>query len=416
MNDIIVGLDIGTSNVRVVIAEFDENDVLQVIGVGKSPSTGLRSGVIVNIEATMRAVTTAIESAEMMAGREVTNCIIGIGGSQVESTNSKGLVAVTNRGKGSREINRNDIERVIEAARAVVIPMDREIIHVVPQSYIVDGQPGIKDPTNMIGVRLEAEVHIITAVSTSAQNFYKCVQRAGYTSGNLLSKTLAETMAVVTDEERELGSILIDLGGGSTDVLVLIDGAPVYSTSLPVGGIMVTNDISIVRGISTETAEKIKISSGCCWEGLLEEYEEVIIPGVGGRPPEAISRLDICKIIQPRIEEVLNMVRERIAQQTKLKQLSGNVILTGGGALMPGVVEIACKVFDTPSVRVGVPGNFGSIMEEYRTPEYATAIGLIVASASRYGRADDAKSTDEKHPKQANKFWKNVGTFFKEFF
>ncbi len=417
MSEYLVGLDIGTSNVRCVIAEYDdEYDALKILGLGESPSTGLRSGVIVNIEATMRSVTAAIEKAEMMAGHEVTSLICGIGGSQVESINSRGLVAVTGKDRRSREITYNDIERVIEAARSIVIPMDRYIIHVVPQSYIVDGQGDIKDPINMLAVRLEAEVNIITAVQSSAQNFNKCILRSGYEVKNLMSKTLAESLAVVTEEEQDLGSILIDLGGGSTDVIVLLNGAPIFTTSIPIGGITVTNDISIVRGISTDTAEEIKLQHGCCWDELVEDDETVLIPGVGGRPPEEISRHEITAIIQPRIEEILNMVRQRIAHQTKLKQLSGNVVLTGGGALMSGIIEMACKVFDTQSVRIGMPSNYGDIKTNYRSPEFATVVGLVVSNCKKKKSSGSSRSADTRPSGEKNKFWKSVGNFFKEFF
>lgn len=415
MSDIIVGLDIGTSTVRAVIGELNENNSLQISGVGKAVSTGLRSGIIVNIEATMKAITSAIESAELMFGCEVVSCFTAIGGSQIDSLNSRGLVAVSNRGKGSREINQEDIDRVIDAARAVALPMDREIIHVIPQSYIVDGIQKTKDPRDMIGVRLEAEVHIITSALTSMQNVFRCVTRAGYTIDGIMLKTLAATQAVMTEEERELGSILIDLGGGSTDVLVLLDGAPICTASIPIGGSLVTNDISVVRGISNETAERIKLSDGCCWEGLLTEFEEVLIPGVGGRPPESISRTDICKIIQPRIEEILTMVKEKIVQQTKLKKLSGNIVLTGGGALMPGLIELTSSVFDTQSVRIGMPGNLGGIMDEYRTPEYSVAAGLVISNVDKLTAQDDWRF-DKTGSIKRKGFLKSVGSFFREFF
>jgi cell division protein FtsA len=231
-----------------------------------------------------------------------------------------------------------------------------------------------------------------------------------------MSKTLAESLAVVTEEEQDLGSILIDLGGGSTDVIVLLNGAPIFTTSIPIGGITVTNDISIVRGISTDTAEEIKLQHGCCWDELVEDDETVLIPGVGGRPPEEISRHEITAIIQPRIEEILNMVRQRIAHQTKLKPLSGNVVLTGGGALMSGIIEMACKVFDTQSVRIGMPSNYGDIKTNYRSPEFATVVGLVVSNCKKKKSSGSSRSADTRPSGEKNKFWKSVGNFFKEFF
>ncbi|AEE16388.1 cell division protein FtsA [Treponema brennaborense] len=420
MSDIIVGLDIGTSFVRAVIGEFTENDTIQIIGVGKSVSTGLRNGAVVNIEATMRALKEAIEAAEMVSGYEVMSCVTGIGGLQIESLNSKGLVAVTGKGKSSREITQADVTRVIEAAKAVVIPMDRQILHVVPQSYIVDGQRGIKNPKDMIGIRLEAEVHIITASVTAVQNIQRCVDRAGYKIDGVMLKTLAATQAVMTEEELELGSILIDLGGGTTDALVLVGGAPVCTVSVPVGSSFVTNDIAVVKGISFETAERIKLKSGCCWEPLIDSYEEVIIPGVGGRAPEAISRVEICQIIQARMEELFEMVRSEIVKKSNLTQLSGNVVLVGGGALLPGVVELAQSVFKTTSVRIGIPGNLGGIMEEYRTPEYATVAGLILSNLNLRRRIDikhnNKYNERENTKKSGGNLGKKLSDLFKEFF
>lgn len=379
MSDAVVGLDIGTSRIRAVIGEISENGVLQITGVGTSPSNGLRKGVVVNIENTVRAVSQAVEAAEMMSGIEVSRCMIGVGGTHIDGLNSRGVVAVTGRSRDNREIGHDDIARVIDAAKAVVIPMDRQVLHVIPQSYIVDEQRGIKDPRNMIGVRLEAEVHIITGSVTSVQNMVKCVNRSALEVDSYMLHSLASVQSVMTEEEKELGSILIDIGGGTTDVLVMADGAPLLTAVLPVGGIQVTGDLSIVKGISVETAERIKLDTGCCWMPLIEENEEVILPGVGGRPPVVIPRTEICEIIQPRMEEILTMVRDKISPVTKNRQLSGNVILTGGGALMPGVVELAAEVFNTQAVRIGIPGNLGGLTGEYRSPDYATVIGLVLS-------------------------------------
>jgi cell division protein FtsA len=383
LSDVIVGLDIGTSRVRAIIGECAPGGVLEITGVGTSPSTGLRKGVVVNIENTVRAVAQAVEAAEMMSGVEATRCVIGIGGTHIDGLNSRGVVAVTGKGRDNREIGQEDINRVIDAAKAVVIPMDRQVIHVVPQSYIVDEQRGVKDPRNMIGVRLEAEVHIVTGSVTSVQNMVKCVNRANLAVDEYMLHALAAVRAVMTEEERELGSVLVDLGGGTTDVLVIADGAPLLTAVLPVGGIQVTNDISIVKGVSAETAERIKLDAGCCWLPLIEESEEVIIPGVGGRPPVVIPRSEICEIVQPRLAEILTMVREKVDSVSRTRQLSGNVVLTGGGALMPGVVELAGEIFGTQAVRIGVPGSFGGLTGEYRSPDYATVLGLVLDAHDR---------------------------------
>lgn len=414
MSDVVVGLDIGTSSVRAVIGEIAEDEKLQITGVGKAASTGLRNGVIVNIESTMRSITEAVEAAEMMSGKEVASVVTGIGGSSVESLNSTGIVAVSSHGSSIREIKEEDVSRVIDAAKAVPVPLDRQILHVVPRSYTIDGQQGIKQPIDMIGTRLEADVHIVTAAVTSMQNIIRCVGRAGYEVDGVMLKTLASSQAVMTDEEKDLGSIVIDLGGGSTDALVIADGAPFCTASVPIGGNAVTNDISIVCGISFDVAERIKLSSGCGWEPLLDSYEEVIIPGVGGRPPETISRNEICRIIQPRLMETLSDLRDKIGASVKDKHLLGNIILVGGGAMMPGIVDVVSEVFDTSSVRIGTPGNFGGLLDEYSRPEYAAAVGLVVSNLDKR-RSIEVRSGDSSQPKGKNIFSAVTG-WFKEFF
>jgi cell division protein FtsA len=339
--------------------------------------------------------------------------MIGIGGTHIDGLNSRGVVAVTGKGRDNREIGPDDINRVIDAAKAVVIPMDRQVIHVIPQSYIVDEQRGVKDPRNMIGVRLESEVHIITGSVTSVQNMVKCVNRALLAVDEYMFHALAAVKSVMTEEERELGSILIDLGGGTTDVLVMADGAPLLTAVLPVGGIQVTNDISIVKGISAETAERIKLDAGCCWLPLIEDNEEVILPGVGGRPPVVIPRSEICEIVQPRMAEIFSMVNEKIASVTKSRQLSGNVVITGGGALLPGVVELASEIFNTQAVRIGIPGNFGGLTSEYRSPDYATVLGLVLAA---YERRKEAPAEPEKREHSVKPVADRIRGWLKEFF
>ncbi len=414
MSEIIVGLDIGTSTVRVVIGEISEENTLLITGIGTSISTGLRHGQIANIESTMQAIVAAIEDAEMMAGQEVDFCITSIGGAQIESLISKGLVAVTTKNGGNREINSDDISRVIEASKAVNIPLDRQILHVVPRFYIIDGNGEVKDPLNMLGVRLESEVCIITASRTATTNIFHCIDRAGFKVDGVFLKTLASAQAVVSDEEKELGSIVIDLGGGTTDVLILSEGTPLYAISIPIGGSIVTDDISIMRGISFESAEKIKKTSGCCWEALVSEEEDVIIPGIGGNPPQKISRLEICQIIQPRIEEIFTMIRKKLPQQVKNKRLSGSVILAGGGALLPGIVELAVKEFKTTNVRIAQPGNYGGPVETYRTPEFSTVMGLLVANIDKAKAAKTDHAVRERV--QKGSLFGSVGRWFKEFF
>ncbi|MBQ9631030.1 MAG: cell division protein FtsA [Treponema sp.] len=405
----IVGLDIGTSCIRVTIGELDESGNIEIIGVSERKSAGLRNGVIVNIEDAVAAIKDAIENAEQNAGTEVHSCVIGIGGTQIEGMNQRGSTPVSSAGRPPREITRGDIERAIENAKAVLIPMDRELLHVVAQSFTVDGTPDIKDPTNMMCARLEADVHIITASKTTIQNVRSCVMRAGYSLEGVILKTLAEAQAVVHEDEMDLGSILIDMGAGTTDVLVLVGGAPVCTVSIPVGGNLVTSDIAIVKGIPISAAERIKIESGCCWLPSVNQNSDVIIPGVGGRDPELTSQAELCEIIGPRVEEIFSMVRSAVATNTNLTKLSGNIILTGGGAQMEGVVELAQNVFRTRSVRIGVPEKLGGRVAEYRKPEYATAIGLVLASKN--SAQEKINSKTKKHFSATEK---NEG-FFKKF-
>ncbi|TVQ26334.1 MAG: cell division protein FtsA [Spirochaetaceae bacterium] len=375
---VIAALDIGTSTVVVAIADRDDDGKLEVVGLGTAPSHGLRRGVVINIEATLRSVAAAVEAAEQMAGREISGVITGIAGGHIEGLNSRGVVAVTGKG---REITEDDIDRVIDAAKAVVIPMDREVIHVIPQEFVVDEQGGIKNPLDMIGVRLEAEVHIITGSVTSAQNLVKCVNRAGFKVNDIVLQSLAAARAVLTDDEKELGVLLIDLGGGTTDILMYREGAPFYTSVLPVGGAQVTGDLSIMLKTPTESAEMIKHEAGCCYMPLVEPGEPVIIPGVGGRPPASIARDELCRIIEPRMAEIYTMVREKIEPKGYLRHLGAGVVLTGGGALLPGAVELAQDVFET-SVRIGQPGNLGGIGSVYQSPEYSTVIGLALHAAA----------------------------------
>jgi len=312
-----------------------------------------------------------------MSGREVKEVFCGAAGASVEGINSRGVVAVTGRG---REITREDVDRVIEAARAVVIPMDREVLHVIPQSFIVDDQKGIRNPLDMIGVRLEAEVHIVTGSVTTAQNLVKCVNRAGFKVNRLMLQSLAAARAVLSGDERELGCLLVDLGGGTTDVLVYSEGAPYFSSVIPVGGSQVTNDLSIMLSVPMEAAERLKRESASAWLETVEADETVVVPGIGGRAPAETPRRRLSSIVQPRMEEILGMVRERVEKMGYWKHIKGGVVLTGGGALMQGVPELAQDLYQMP-VRVGNPITLGGLVEEYRSPLYATAVGLVLMGA-----------------------------------
>jgi cell division protein FtsA len=388
-NGIVVSLDIGSTYVRSVVCEQDADGCLKIIGTGVRPSTGLRKGVVVNIEATLHAIEAAIEEAEMMSGLEVTDCWTGIGGNHINGINSRGVVGVTGKKRDTREreIGQEDIDRVIEAAKAVVIPTDRQILEVIPQNFKVDDQKGIKNPMDMLGVRLESEVHIITCSVTGAQNLIKCVNRAGYRVNELILQTLAAGRAVLTQEEIDLGVVLIDLGGGTTDLLVYVEGAPYSTYTVPAGGTQVTSDISIIKNISFDNAEKIKIDAGCCWDAMLDDDETVIVPGVGGRPPISIPRSQILTIIKPRMEEIFKLVKQHLDVLNLPRPLGGGVVLSGGGAQLAGVIELANSVLKLPA-RLGSPipsQDLTGLVEEYRTPAYAAAIGLALEGNRRLG-------------------------------
>jgi cell division protein FtsA len=407
--DLIVGLDIGTTKVCVVIGQLNEGGGLEITGVGTTPSRGLRRGVVINIETTVRSIANAIEAAEMMSGREVGAVYTGIAGGHIEGINSRGVVAVTGRG---REVTREDVDRVVDAAKAIVIPMDREVLHVIPQEFIVDDQGGIKNPIGMIGVRLEAEVHIITGAVTSAQNIVKCVNRAGFKVNDIVLEPLASSKAVLSQDEKELGVLLVDLGGGTTDVLLHLEGAPYHTEVLAVGGDQVTNDLSIMLKTPLEAAEKIKKESGCCYAGLVQEDEEVLIPGVGGRGPRAIARRELVEIIQPRMAEILGMIREQIDRKGYLHLLGGGIVLTGGGSLLPGAAELASEIFNLPA-RVGYPIKLGGLVEEYHSPIFATGVGLVLYGATKrdIGLMDTSSSE-----KTFSSVWDRMRNWFKEFF
>ena len=406
-DSILVGLDIGTTKICAVIGEYNENGRLEITGIGKAPSTGLRQGVVINIEATMKAVSEAVEAAEMMSGREVYSVVTGIAGGHIEGINSRGVVAVAGRG---REIAPEDISRVIDAAKAIVIPMDREVLHVIPQEFIVDDQGGIRDPLGMIGIRLESEVHIITGSVTSAQNLIKCVNRAGFRVDNIVLQSLASSKAVLRNEEKEMGVLMIDLGGGTTDVIVNYEGAPYHTDVVPVGGKQVTNDLSIVLKIPFDMAEKMKIESGCCYQQLIDENEDVIIPGVGGWPAAPIPRSRICEIIQPRITETLMMVKKQLDKKNYMKLLNSGIVLTGGGSLMPGITQLASEIFGLPA-RIGYPAGCGGLVEEFKNPMYATAVGLVMFTDEMTEKFD-GKVTLSNEGSLVGRF-KN---WFKEFF
>jgi cell division protein FtsA len=375
--DIIVGLDIGTTKVCAIIGRINEYNTIDIVGVGVSPSKGLRKGVVVNIESTVHSVASAIEKAELMAGIEVKSVYSGIAGGHIEGINSRGVVAVSTK---SKEITQDEVERVIDAAKALALPMEREVIHVLPQEFIVDNQQGIKDPIGMSGVRLEAEVHIVTGAVASAQNIVKSVNRSGYAVNDIVLEPLASALSTLKDDEKELCVVLIDIGGGTTDVLVYLNGSIWHTNVISMGGNHVTNDVSIGLRAPIQSAEEIKKKWGIALSELVDPDETIEVPSVGGRRPAQLPRQILAEIIQPRVEEIFFLVKSDLEQKDFKDIISGGVVLTGGASLLEGIDKVAERVFDMP-VRIGNPSEASGVsglVGEVSSPEYATGVGLVL--------------------------------------
>lgn len=410
MDDIVVSLDIGSTTIRVVVAEFDFSGNLQIVGWGSAPSKGVRRGVITNLEDAISSISEAVNAAEQMAGRTVTHLYTGIAGGSIECFNSRGVVAVTDRGK---EITKTDIDRVLEAAKALVIPLDRQILHVIPQEYIIDGQSGVSDPLNMIGVRLEAEVHIITCALSSTDNIVKCVNRGNYYVNEIILESLAVSECVLTKDEKELGVLLIDIGGGTTDILLHYGGAPYYTNVVPMGGDVFTSDISKVLNTPTISAENIKLKEGCCVASFVDPEAEIIIPGVAGRPPVTVTKYYLAEILEARACEMFNLIKRELDSKGFQKKYPGGVVLTGGSSLLPGIADLATEILGVQT-RIGLPQGLPGITEELRHPGFSTAVGLVsFAGKNKKVDLDEIKRNKGiKNKKEGEGFFKRV---FKHF-
>jgi cell division protein FtsA len=376
MEELIVGLDIGTSKICAVVGEVRPDGKVDIIGMGSHPSIGLRKGMVINIENTVNSIKEAIEEAETMAGCEISSVYAGIAGGHIKGFNSHGIIALKNR-----EVGKRDIERVIDAARAVAIPMDREVMHTLPQEFIVDDQAGITDPLGMSGVRLEVKIHIVTGAVTSAQNIIKCANRAGLDVYDIILESLASSEAILTDEERNLGVALIDFGGGTTDLAVFSSGSIKHTSVLTLGGDNLTNDIAIGIRTPFKEAEKIKIKYGCGLTSLIGKEETIEVPSVGGRPPRTINRQLIGEILEPRVEEIFSLIYQEMVRSGYDDLVTSGVVATGGSSLLPGVPEIIEQVFNMPA-RIGYPSNIGGLKEIVNSPMYATAVGLVLYGAN----------------------------------
>jgi cell division protein FtsA len=368
---LVVGLDIGTTKICAVVGEVADGQV-NIIGLGTYPSKGLRKGVVVNIESTVHSIKRAIEEAELMAGCHITSVYAGIAGGHIKGINSHGVIAVKNR-----EIGPSDVKRVIDAASAVAIPMDREVIHIIPQEFIVDDQDGIKDPVGMSGVRLEGRVHIVTGAITSAQNIIKCANKAGLDVDDIVLEQLGSSEAVLTTEEKELGAAIIDIGGGTTDLIIFANGAIKHTAVVSLAGSHVTSDISMGLRTPLEEAEKIKLRYGCALTAMVRKDETIEVPSVGGRKPRVLSRQTLSEIIEPRAEEILTLVHHELGKTEYSSLIASGIILTGGSVLLEGMPELAEQIFNLP-VRRGTPIGIGGLVDLVNSPMYATGVGLVL--------------------------------------
>jgi cell division protein FtsA len=383
----IVGLDIGTQKVCAIVAEITDEGRLDVIGIGQSESKGLRKGVVINLEATVDSIKRVVEEAELMAGVEISSAYVGIAGTHIRSFNSRGVVAAASR---NRVIDKEDIRRAIEAAKAVSIPMDRSILHVLPQEFVVDDQDGIGDPNGMTGTRLEVNVHVVTCSQTSAQNTVTCVNRAGLEVIDTVLTQLAAAEAVLTPDEKELGVAIVDIGGGTTDLAIFEKGSLWHTAVLQVGGEHFTNDVAVALRTPVGEAEKIKKKHGCALTSMIPEEDSLEVPSVGGRKPRIMARQVLGDVIQARAEEICQLVLTEIRRAGFDRSLNSGVVLTGGGAILEGLPEIAEQLFDMP-VRRGTPSGIGGLVDVVASPVYSTAVGLVLSGyRNRLGLAADA--------------------------
>jgi cell division protein FtsA len=372
--EMIVGLDIGTSKVVAIVGEInDEEGEVEIIGLGSHPSSGMKKGVVVNIESMVQSIQRAVEEAELMADCQVHSVYAGIAGSHIKSMNSHGMVAI----KDKREVAYEDVERVIDAAKAVAIPAEQKVLHVLPQEFVIDHQEGIREPVGMSGIRLDARVHLVTAAESAVQNIEKCVLRCGLEVDDIILEQVASSYSVLTEDEKELGVCLVDIGGGTTDIAVFTEGAIRHTAVIPIAGDQVTSDIAVAMRTPTQNAEEIKIKYARALKQLASAEEEIEVPGVGDRPARQLSRQALAAVVEPRYEELLNLVQSELKHSGYLELLGAGVVLTGGSSKMEGVIELAEEVFHMP-VRLGLPQYVKGLSEVVRNPIYATGVGLLI--------------------------------------
>jgi len=400
-------LDIGTSKVVALVAEITEDDKLKVIGIGSQPSRGLKKGVIVNIDSTVKAIQQAIEAAEQMADCQLGSVCVGIAGSHIQSFDSNGIVAVRDQ-----EVVAADIERVIEAAKAVALPSDQKIIHILPQDFLIDNQEGIKEPIGMAGVRLEANVHLVTGSISAVQNIVRCVNRCGVDVSDMVLEQLASSYAVLTDDEKELGVCIVDIGGGTTDIAVFYDGSICHTSVIPVAGSQVTSDIAHALRVPTDAAEEIKIEHGCAMSSLVKADDAIEIPSTAGRPPRRLPIQTLSGVVEARCEELLSMINKDLSDKNILDSLGAGIVLTGGASKMKGLIQLAEEVFRVP-VRLGSPTHVTGLTDVLDNPMHATGVGLLHYSHTQQENPMSFESTEDG---SSEGVWKRMRSWFGKHF
>jgi cell division protein FtsA len=378
--NLIVGLDIGTSKIVAIVAELQPEGSLKVIGLGQHSSRGLKKGVVVNIDSTMQAIQRALEEAELMADCKISNVFTGIAGSHIKSLNSHGMVKIKDA-----EVMQADVDRVIDTARAIALPSDQQILHILTQEFIIDGQEDVREPLGMSGMKLEVKVHIVTGAVAAAQNIVKCIKRCGLEVSDLILQPLASSMAVLTEDEKELGVCLVDIGGGTTDIAVFKQGAIRHTAVVPIAGDQVTNDIAVAFRTPTQSAEDIKIKHGCSLRQLADPREVVEVPGVDGRDPRQLSVQTLAEVIEPRIVELYELVLNELRRSGMEEMIASGIVITGGSSMMRGMVELGEEICHMP-VRLGMPGDVGGLSEVVSNPRYATGVGLVLMGKQQVER------------------------------
>jgi len=408
---VLVGVDIGTSKIACVVAEVGSDGKLDVIGIGKHPSRGLRKGVVVNIESTVESIRLAVEEAELMAGVDISSVFVGIAGSHIRGYNSNGVVATKNG-----EVTLDDVTRAIDAASAMAIPADQKILHILPQEYIIDEQDGIREPVGMSGIRLEARIHMITGAVSSAQNLIKCCNRCELDVADMVLEQVASSEAVLSQDEKDIGVVLIDIGGGTTDLAIFIDGAIRHTAVIPIGGDHLTNDLVVGLRTSAREADQLKIKHGACMVEMTDPDDVIDVPSVGGRPPRPMPRQIMAQILEPRVQELLELVKIEIQRSGYQELVAAGLVLTGGSSLLEGMVDLAEETFDGLPVRMGKPQGVGGLVDVVSSPMYATGVGLLMYG-NRYrqravGGNTVAPARHATNRSSSSGFWQRMRRWF----